>query len=96
MVGTRTAGRTRAELEGLIGLFVNVLVLRTRVEEGASFREVLQQVREVALGVRASGGLVRETGAGVRAGAGRALTPLFNLMFVLHQLPFPRSIRRVW
>ena len=90
VVGTRTAGRTRAELEGLIGLFVNVLVLRTRVEEGASFREVLQQVREVALGgfehqEVSFERLVQE----LEPARGTALTPLFNLMFVVQNAPQP-------
>ncbi|RKH72196.1 amino acid adenylation domain-containing protein, partial [Corallococcus aberystwythensis] len=48
-VGSPIAGRTRAETEGLIGFFVNMLVLRAKVEEGQSFRALLQQVRTTVL-----------------------------------------------
>jgi hypothetical protein len=53
VVGTDIAGRTRGETEGLIGFFVNQLVLRLRVGRGASIRELLRQVREVTLGANA-------------------------------------------
>ena len=50
IVGTPVAGRPRAELEGLIGFFVNTLALRTAVRGGESFRGLLRRVREGALG----------------------------------------------
>ena len=49
-VGTLTAGRTRAETEGLIGFFVNTLVLRTDVSGNPTFRELLRRVKETAIG----------------------------------------------
>jgi amino acid adenylation domain-containing protein len=50
VVGTDIANRNRAEIEGLIGFFVNQLVLRVEVRAGESFRELLKQVREACLG----------------------------------------------
>ncbi|MGH9398366.1 MAG: non-ribosomal peptide synthetase, partial [Terriglobia bacterium] len=52
-VGTLMAGRNRAETEGLIGFFVNTVVLRTDMGGNPSFRELLGRVKEVALGAYA-------------------------------------------
>ncbi|MHC5741521.1 MAG: non-ribosomal peptide synthetase [Nostoc sp.] len=48
-VGSPIANRNRSELEGLIGFFVNSLVLRTDFSAKATFRELLNRVREVTL-----------------------------------------------
>src|SRR5262249_15317520 len=48
-VGTDIANRNRLEIEGLIGFFVNQLVLRTKLSGNPGFREVLERVRLVAL-----------------------------------------------
>ncbi len=49
VVGGTTAGRTRVELEDLIGFFVNTVVLRTDLSGDPSFTEVLDRVRHTAL-----------------------------------------------
>jgi non-ribosomal peptide synthetase component F len=53
MVGTPIANRTRAEVEGLIGCFVNMIVLRSDLSGNPTFRDFLRRVREVALGAYA-------------------------------------------
>ena len=53
LVGTPVAGRTRLELEPLIGCFVNMVVLRGELSAHPSFRTLLRQVRESALGAYA-------------------------------------------
>nr|WP_281404395.1 non-ribosomal peptide synthase/polyketide synthase [Pyxidicoccus fallax] len=48
-IGTPMAGRDQAQLEGLIGFFVNTLALRTRLEGNPTFRELLGRVKESAI-----------------------------------------------
>ncbi|MDQ2789723.1 MAG: amino acid adenylation domain-containing protein, partial [Actinomycetota bacterium] len=48
-VGTVTSGRHRAELENLVGFFVNTVVLRSTVEGARKFEEFLVDVRETVL-----------------------------------------------
>jgi amino acid adenylation domain-containing protein len=49
VVGTTTAGRDPAELEPLIGHFVNMVVLRTEVGDDPTFGDLLARVRGVVL-----------------------------------------------
>src|ERR1043166_7717092 len=49
VIGSPIAGRNRTEIEGLIGFFVNTLLLRTKLAGNPTFRELLRQVRETAL-----------------------------------------------
>jgi amino acid adenylation domain-containing protein len=48
-IGAPIAGRSRPEVENLIGFFVNQLVLRNRLAGSMSFRELLRQVRSTTL-----------------------------------------------
>ena len=50
VVGSPVAGRGRREIEGLIGMFLNTLVLRTDLSGDPSFRELADRVRTTALG----------------------------------------------
>src|SRR5206468_10963906 len=48
-IGTPVANRTRPELEPLIGVFLNMLALRTDGGGDPSFAELLARVRQTAL-----------------------------------------------
>ena len=48
-LGTPVAGRTEAELDQLIGFFVNILVLRNDLDGNPTLREALTRARETAL-----------------------------------------------
>lgn len=49
VIKTPSAGRGRVELEGLVGWFVNPLIVRTEIEAGASFRDLLRIAQSAIL-----------------------------------------------
>jgi amino acid adenylation domain-containing protein/non-ribosomal peptide synthase protein (TIGR01720 family) len=49
VIGVPVSNRARAETEGLIGFFVNSLVMRTDLSGNPTYRTVLKRVRETAL-----------------------------------------------
>ena len=49
LVGSPVAGRIQKQIEGLIGLFVNTLVIRTTFQEELTFAELLGRVKKTAL-----------------------------------------------
>jgi Condensation domain len=53
LVGSPAAMRTHPELERIVGCFANTLIYRTSLAGAPSFRELLERVRETALGVYA-------------------------------------------
>ncbi len=90
-VGTPIAGRTRSEVEDLIGCFINSLVLRADLSGDPSFLELLRRVRASALGAYAHQELPFERIVSAlqsdRREVGR--TPLFRCMFALQNAPPP-------
>ncbi|SEU41903.1 amino acid adenylation domain-containing protein, partial [Myxococcus fulvus] len=83
-VGSPVAGRNRAELEGLVGFFLNTLVLRTKLDGDPTVRELLARVRETALGAYAHQHLPFEQLQPLRD---LQQSPLFRVMFILQNTP---------
>ncbi|WP_394823558.1 amino acid adenylation domain-containing protein [Pendulispora albinea] len=88
VVGSPVANRSQAELDGLIGFFINMLPLRTKLNGDPPFRELLQRVKEMALGAYAHQELPFELLIG-KLGAARDLgrSPLVQAVFVLQNAP---------
>jgi amino acid adenylation domain-containing protein/non-ribosomal peptide synthase protein (TIGR01720 family) len=92
LVGTPIAGRNRLELEGLIGFFVNMLVLRAdlggEAGPGLELAGFLGRVRETTLSAFAHQDLPFEKLV-LELQPERSLsrTPLFQVLFVLQNTP---------
>ena len=88
VIGTPIAGRAQTELEGLIGFFINTLVLRTRLDGNPTFRELLARVRKSALDAYAHQDLPFEKLVDeLRPERNTGRTPIFQVMFNLHNEP---------
>ncbi|MEH1775243.1 amino acid adenylation domain-containing protein [Nostoc sp.] len=88
LVGSPIANRNRAEVELLIGLFVNVLVLRTDLSGDLSFQELLARVKSTALEAYVHQDLPFEKLVEeLQPNRDLSYNPLFQVMFVLQNVP---------
>jgi amino acid adenylation domain-containing protein len=91
LVGTAIANRNRAEIEGLIGFFVNMLPLRTDLSGNPRFIELVHSVSDTALGAYAHQDLPFEKMVEhLQPERGLSQTPLINVAFGLQNTPRPR------
>jgi len=89
VIGTPAAGRRHADLEGIIGMFVNTLALRNYPCRQKTFIDFLTEVKKKTLDVYENqeyqfDELVEQLGGKVKRDAGR--NPLFDVMFTLQNL----------
>jgi amino acid adenylation domain-containing protein len=90
VVGTDIAGRVHEDIEGLIGFFVNLLVLRTDLSGNPSFRELLRRVREMVLQAYTHQDLPFEKLVdALHIERSHRQLPLVRALFVLQNAPLP-------
>ncbi|MEM9290671.1 MAG: amino acid adenylation domain-containing protein [Acidobacteriota bacterium] len=90
-VGTPIAGRNRADLEPLVGFFINLLVLRSELERQAGFQRLLTTVRRRTLEAYDHQDLPFEKLVdALRPKGGGRDQQLFEALFSLQNAPMPR------
>ncbi|WP_261854730.1 non-ribosomal peptide synthetase [Vibrio spartinae] len=88
VIGAPVAGRNRAELEGLIGMFVNTQALRVDLSQQPNTSELLAQVKATALAAQSNQDIpFEQVVEAVLTNRNPAYTPLFQVIFALQNLP---------
>ncbi|WP_095047698.1 non-ribosomal peptide synthetase [Pseudomonas sp. Irchel s3h9] len=81
-VGGLIANRTRSETEGLIGFFVNTQILRSEVTAQTRFADLLQSLRQAALGAQIHQDLPFDALIeALQPARSQSHNPLFQVMF---------------
>ncbi len=88
LIGSPIANRRRAELEPLIGCFINTLVLRGDLSGNPTFRELLTRVRELSLAAYTHQDVPLELLAETLQPERQAnYAPFFQVVFALQNAP---------
>jgi hypothetical protein len=91
VVGADIANRNREETEGLIGFFVNMLVLKSELGGEMSFREVVRKVKEVSIeGYSYQDVPFEKIVEEIQPERGLDRSPMFQVVFVLQNTPMPK------
>ena len=98
IVGCPVAGRTREELEPLIGIFINMLPLRAEVRARDPFLSLLSRVKESVLkGLEHQEVPLQFMVQDVLSERDLGSSPLFQTMFIHERMPRePREAASVW
>lgn len=88
IVGSPIASRRRVEFEGIVGLFVNPLVLRMSINDEATIEQLLRQVMDVTVGAYENQEVPYEKVVqAVRPERSDGENSLYEVSFVLHNEP---------
>ncbi|MGH9761594.1 MAG: non-ribosomal peptide synthetase, partial [Blastocatellia bacterium] len=86
------AGRSRTELERLIGFFVNTLILKADVDGRGDFQELVHQVREFALAAYSNQDVPFERLVEkLHPRRDMSRNPLFQILMALQSMPAPKD-----
>ena len=90
-LGTGVANRRRPEVAGVLGMFINNLVLRLDLAGNPSFATLIARAREVTLAAFANQELPFNAVVETVAGEQRDISanPLYQAMFSFHDTPMP-------
>ncbi|HVG20351.1 MAG TPA: amino acid adenylation domain-containing protein [Blastocatellia bacterium] len=84
VIGTAVSNRVRKEFEGVIGMFVNTVVMRTDLGGNPTFREVIRRVKEEGIKAMANQDVPFERVVEeVVKGRDVRRNPIFGVMFVM-------------
>ena len=90
VIGSATAGRNRPEIEGLVGLFINTLVLRTSLQGSPTGRALVARVRDTVLGASAHADVpFDELVTALHVQRDLSHPALVQVMFTLQNFPLP-------
>src|SRR6185436_17236170 len=88
LLGTPEAGRSRPEIEGLIGFFINTLVLRVGLPGDPGVSDLLSRIRETVLGAEAHQDLPFERLIdALELPRDLSRSPVFQVMLTFQNLP---------
>jgi amino acid adenylation domain-containing protein len=90
IIGCGIAGRRHADLDNIVGLFINMLAMRNRLQNGVPFMKFLEQVKTNALDAYANQdvqfeSLIRDLGLQGKPGR----NPLFDFVLQMQNMDLP-------
>ncbi|WP_242072835.1 condensation domain-containing protein, partial [Brevibacillus laterosporus] len=87
VIGSPIAGRTNADLQSIIGMFVNTLAIRTKSEGTQTFREFLSTIKQLVLQAQSNADYpFEELVDKVNPSRDLSRQPLFDTIFVMQNM----------
>ncbi|HAS01195.1 MAG TPA: non-ribosomal peptide synthetase, partial [Brevibacillus sp.] len=87
VIGSPIAGRTNADLQSIVGMFVNTLAIRTKSEGTQTFREFLSTIKQLVLQAQSNAEYpFEELVDKVNPSRDLSRQPLFDTIFVMQNM----------
>ncbi|MCY8823357.1 condensation domain-containing protein [Bacillus atrophaeus] len=88
VVGTPITGRNHQDLESILGIMINTLAIRSSVNTEDTFRQYLKKIRKKTLKAYDNQDYqFEDLIENVQIDRNLSVNPLFDVMFVLHEIP---------